>query len=223
MQFSESQALAEDIVVDLCKLGAFQFGNFKLLSGRSSPYYIELGDITSYGEGLARQVLRKIGSAMGQMILKSYGEVDKIVGVAYKGIPISTAITMETGIPSCYTRKDASQHGMAGSFVQGLMKNGDKLVIAADLVTTGENKLAALESIQSEASKRRIRVDVLGFACLFDREEGGRQELENRGLKFFALIPVTWGAEVLVKRGLLDEKYAQMIRNHVEKYGEASS
>jgi len=189
-----------------------------LLSGRESPYYIELGNLPSYDKGLAKKTLRKIATAMGLMIMQDFGQVDRIVGVAYKGIPISTAITMETGIPSCYTRRDVSQHGMTPAFVQGLMNNGDRIVMAADLITTGDSKVAALENIQGEAKKRRIKVNVLGVACLFDREEGGRQELEKRGLKVSALIPVTWGADVLVDKGLLDKRHSEAIRAHIAKY-----
>ena len=67
---------------------ALRFGNFKLKSGRESPYFFNAG---LFSDGAAAAVL---GQCYAAAILRSGIEFDMIFGPAYKGIPLATALVI---------------------------------------------------------------------------------------------------------------------------------
>src|SRR3546814_10254279 len=81
-----------------------------LKSGRKSPYFFNLGKISS---GMA---MRTLGAAYAQALAASGIEYDMLFGPAYKGIPLVTAVACaqaEQGldVPYAYNRKEAKDHG----------------------------------------------------------------------------------------------------------------
>ncbi|MFX0196053.1 MAG: orotate phosphoribosyltransferase [Candidatus Hodarchaeota archaeon] len=206
--------LKTELLIDLYKAGAIKFGTFTLKSGEISPYYIQLRELSSYKENVGKNILKKIGTTMGGLIYKNFPQVDRIVGVAYAGIPLVVAITLETGIPSCYTRKEIKTHGIS-RFIEGQIEHGDTLVIVDDLVTTGESKLEARETIQKESKKRKIAVEIKGVTCLFDREEGGIKFLAKEGLDCFAQFTISEAVKMLHKKNLLQEKEYHAVMDYV--------
>lgn len=206
--------LKTQLLVDLYKAGAIKFGTFTLKSGEISPYYIQLRELSSYKGNVGKNILKKIGAAMGRLIHENFPQVDRIVGIAYAGIPLAVSITLETGIPSCYTRKEIKMHGIS-RFIEGQMEHGDTLVIVDDLITTGESKLEAREAIYKESEKRKIKVEIKGITCLFDREEGGIEFLAKEGLDFYALFKISEVVQVLLERDLLQEEEYRAVLDYV--------
>jgi len=203
--------LKVELLVDLYNAGAIKFGTFTLKSGEISPYYIQLRELSSYERGVGRAILEKIGAAMGELIHENFPQVDRILGVAYSVIPLTAAITIETLIPSCYTRKEIKTHGIS-RFIEGQMKHGDVVVIVDDLVTTGASKLEAREAIEKESEKRKIGVEIKGITCLFDREEGGAEFLAKEDLDFYALFTISEAVRILREKNLLpEEKYKDVM------------
>jgi len=214
MTTQTENVLKTELLVDLYKVGAIKFGTFTLKSGEISPYYIQLRELSSYEGGVGQNIMKMIGAAMGGLIHENFPQVDRIVGVAYAGIPLAVAITIETGIPSCYTRKEIKTHGIS-RFIEGRIEHGDTLVIVDDLVTTGESKLEAKEAIQKESEKRKIAVEIKGITCLFDREEGGVEFLAKEGLDFCALFTISEAVLILHKKNLLQEKEYRAVLDYV--------
>ena len=101
-----------------------------LHSGMWSPFYIQLRELCSYPETLA-----KVGMALTILIREHAPHINRLVGVAFAGGPIATAISIESGIPACHTRKilgvrtDAemkqaiSAYGQH-SFLEGIIEDG---------------------------------------------------------------------------------------------------
>jgi orotate phosphoribosyltransferase len=173
-----------------------------LHSEKWSPFYIQLRGISSYPD--SKKTLHKIASAMGNMVKEEIPETSRMVGVAMAGIPIAIAITMITGIPSCYTRStpairkvkdfDAEIEKLKKKygeprFVEGEIASGDNLLIVDDLVTDFESKLIAKKFIDYECSKRQLDVTCNNVAVLFDREQGAKENARKVGMNLFSLIP----------------------------------
>lgn len=78
-------------------------------------------------------------------------------------------------------RKEAKSHG-AGGRVEGEVRAGTAVVIVEDTLTTGGSALKAV------AALRDVGATILGVLTLVDREEGGRQALEEEGLAVRALF-----------------------------------
>lgn len=167
-----------------------------------SPFYIQLRVINSLSN--SKEILEKVGTAMGNMIKEVAPETTKIVGVALAGIPLAVAITMCSGIPSCYTRsfpetrescdldesiREINKKYGEPKLVEGKLQNKDNLVIVDDLVTSFNSKLIAKKLIDYETARRQITVTCDKVAVLFDREQGAAANAQHYGMDLFSLIP----------------------------------
>ncbi|MCW1301299.1 MAG: hypothetical protein QW507_01970 [Candidatus Nanoarchaeia archaeon] len=93
-------------------------------------------------------------------------------------------------------------HGIE-SYVDGELRDGDRIGIVDDLITTAESKLEAKELIELEAKRRGIGVKVMGVFTVLDREQGGKEALEKEGLKLYSLLTIREMAKFLLEDGVL--------------------
>ncbi len=166
-----------------------------LMSGRWSPFYIQLRLLSSFPE-----TLRKVGAALSQLITEELPDITRLVGIAFAGVPIATAVSLHSGIPSCHTRKlvgvrtdedavraleDYGQHAL----VEGVLEDGDRLCIVDDLVTGLESKLVARRQILAEV-KRRGLTDITcdHILVVIDRQQGAARRAHDEGMSLHALI-----------------------------------
>jgi orotate phosphoribosyltransferase len=77
-------------------------------------------------------------------------------------------------------RKEAKAHG-TGRLIEGPFREGDRVAVIEDVITTGGSALRAAEAIRAAGGV------VTGVLALVDREEGGREALEGAGLPVLAL------------------------------------
>ena len=166
-----------------------------LHSGLWSPVYINLRHLGSYPA-----VFKKVGSALGEMIKNECNGVNKVVGIATAGVPISAAIGIEASLPCGYTRKiegvsnvdefrkKISEYGQH-AIVEGFFENGDEIVMADDLVTRMTSKLIAIEQFRAEMKRRNVNAKSNKILVLLDREQGAQKTAEANGLELFSLIP----------------------------------
>lgn len=113
-----------------------KFGSFTLKSGRVSPYFFNLGRISS---GAA---LRALGRAYAEALAENGIAFDLLFGPAYKGIPLAAAVAIGYAdlfgrdLPFAYNRKEAKAHGEGGVLV-GASVAGQRTVIVDDVLTAG--------------------------------------------------------------------------------------
>src|SRR5262245_26555151 len=122
--------------VQLClDLGVLRFGEFKLKSGRLSPYFFNAGLFNS-GRALA-----ELGRFYAQAIVAARTECDVLFGPAYKGIPLvsTTAVALADhharNLPWSFNRKVAKDHGEGGTIVGAPLKG--RVLIVDDVMTAG--------------------------------------------------------------------------------------
>lgn len=147
-------------------------GEFTLASGKRSTFYIDARLTTMSPEGLsiigplALSALQQIGWA-----------VDAIGGLTLGADPISYAISYASAntdhpLRAFTVRKEAKTHG-TGKLVEGPFKQGDRVAVIEDVLTTGGSALRAIDAVRAAAGT------VVGVLALVDREEGGRQAIEK--------------------------------------------
>ena len=167
-----------------------KFGQFTLKSGRISPYFFNLGKISS---GAA---LRALGRAYAEALLAHGVEFDLLFGPAYKGIPLAAAVSIAfaelTGrdVPFAYNRKEAKDHGEGGVLVGADVK-GARVVVVDDVLTAG-TALRESHALLSRAGGR----PVMAITAL-DRQEIGAngrsavaELVERTGLPVISLVTV---------------------------------
>lgn len=146
-----------------------RFGEFKLKSGRISPYFFNAG-LFNTGADLAR-----LGEFYAAAIQESGLSYDVIFGPAYKGIPIGTTVSValfnQFGLdkPVCFNRKEAKDHGEGGNLI-GSPLQGNVLLVD-DVITAGTAIREAMDIIAANGATLSAVVIAL------NRKERGKGEL----------------------------------------------
>src|SRR6202047_617135 len=122
---------------------ALRFGNFKLKSGRESPYFFNAG---LFSDGASAATL---GRCYADAILRSGVQFGMVFGPAYKGIPLATSLVIALSehhgrnVPYAFNRKEAKDHGEGGVVVGSPLCG--RVLIVDDVITAGT---AVRESLQ---------------------------------------------------------------------------
>ena len=156
-------------------------GHFTLASGKQSEYYIDARLTTMSPEGLSL-----IGPMALSILRKSGWAIDAVGGLTLGADPISYAVSYASAISGnplrAFTvRKEAKAHG-TGRQIEGPFKEGDRVAVIEDVITTGGSALRAIHAVSAANGI------VSGVLALVDREEGGREAIERAGTKVLSLV-----------------------------------
>ena len=167
-------------LLDLLAARSARRGTFTLASGKQSDLYIDCRLTTMHPEGLSL-----IGPLGLQALADNGWRADSVGGLTLGADPVSYAIAYASqlaGAPvrAFTVRKEAKTHG-TGKVIEGAFEAADRVVVIEDVITTGGSALRAVESIRAAGAT------VLGVLAVVDREEGGREAIEQAGLKVAAL------------------------------------
>jgi len=130
--------------------GVLRFGEFKLKSGRLSPYFFNAGLFDS-GDALAR-----LGRWYARTAVDSGIAFDMVFGPAYKGIPLATvtaaALAEHHGrdLRYCFNRKEAKDHGEGGALIGARLEG--RVLIVDDVITAGTAIREAVGIIRSHGA-----------------------------------------------------------------------
>lgn len=149
----------------LLEHNALKFGEFKLKSGRVSPYFFNLG-VFNTGKSL-----HTLGHYFAHALLDAGFKHDVLFGPAYKGIPLvcSTAIALyqehQRDTPYCFNRKQKKEYGDGGDLV-GTPLHGN-VVMFDDVITAGTTVRETIKLVD------HYKATLSGIVIAFDREERG--------------------------------------------------
>lgn len=204
----QAGALERELAVALADIGAVKFGEFTLASGKKSPVYVDLRLLVSY-PGVLRLVAHAYAELLERELAAGGQSFDVVLAaIPYAALPIGTAVSLETGLPLVYPRKEAKAHG-TGRAVEGEFQPGDRAIVLDDVITTGGSKLQAIEPLASAGLK------VEDVVVLIDREQGGRAELEAAGYRLHAVLCLTDMLDVLLEAGRIDARQRQAVLEYL--------
>lgn len=146
-------------------------GEFTLRSGRKSNYYFD-----KYRFETCPALLKPVARALAAMLPEG---VDRLAGAAVGGVPLATAVALETGLPFVIVRKESKGHG-TGNRIEGPMDGGDHIVLVEDVVTTAGAALSAMQAL------REAGAGTVSALVVLDRQEGADEA--------FAAADVPWQA-----------------------------
>lgn len=168
-------------LIDLIRERALKFGDFTLVSGKKSTYYLDGKQITLHSAGV-----RLVGQ--GLLDLLKDVEFDAIGGMSIGADPIVGGVLAVAGeegkdLAGFMVRKEAKEHGTK-KYVEGPVQPGDKVVIIDDVVTTGGSALQAADRLID------FGCEVIMMVGIIDRMQGGAQNCEKRNLPFRTLLTI---------------------------------
>ena len=172
-QFDTHLSLLAD---ELLSAGCIKFGEFTLKSGLQSPIYIDLRQIITYPK-----LLEQIGQAY--LPILEHLHFDRIAGLPYAAIPITTAISLRGNYPMIYPRKEVKTYGTRAE-IEGEYHAGETVVVIDDLATTGGSKFEAIEKLTGAG------LVVKDIVVLVDRQSGARESLEQAGYSMHAVLTI---------------------------------
>lgn len=128
---------------------------FTWASGWKSPVYCDNRKILSYPH-----VRDYVKSELANTVMENFPEAESLAGVATAGIPHGALAADLLRLPFIYVRSKPKGHGLSNQ-IEGVLTEGQKVVVIEDLVSTGMSSLEAVQAL------RNAGADVIGMCALF--------------------------------------------------------
>lgn len=202
--------------------GVLTFGEFTLKSGRKAPYFINTGNYKT-GAQLAR-----LGEYYAECIVDNGIEGETLVGPAYKGIPlaVTTAVALWNNhgkdLNYCFDRKEVKDHGEGGLFVGKQLKDGEKVILVEDVMTSGKALREMLPKLEAAA-----KVNVTGMVISVDRQEKAlnsdlsavQEAYREFGIKVYSIVTME---DIIsaIEEGIIEgRQYLEKMKEYRAVYG----
>ncbi len=179
------------LVTSLYKIGAIKFGHFTLKSGQTSSIYVNLRQVISYPE-----LLRAIANLLWEKIRSC--RFDSLCGVPYTALPIATCMSLQHSVPMLIRRKEKKDYGTKQK-IEGVFKKGEHCLIIEDVVTSGGSIIETAADLEEEGIK------ITDAAVLIDREQGGKENLNQKKYKMHAALTLSEVLQILSDSNLISE------------------
>ena len=168
---------------------------FTWASGIKSPIYCDNRLTISYPE-----VRKRIAKGIADIIREKYPETEVIAGTATAGIPHAAWIAEELNL-----RSKPKDHGR-GKQIEGVLAEGQKVVLIDDLLSTGGSVLKAVDAAKNEGA------DVLGVCGIFSYQLSKLDDnFKAYNLSYATLTNYTELIEVAEENDYIEEKQKEIL------------
>jgi len=189
--------------------GCLRFGSFKIKSGATSPYYIDLARVLA-----APQQLEVIAQAAADKIKQIAAEepIDKLASIELKGALIVPSIAIKLNLPCVIVRKEDKAYGVTGRTAGADVAKGDNILFFDDVVSEGLSKVEGVKPLQE------LGATVKHMLVVVNREHGGKEKLEKLGYKVHALAKITELVPSLYKNQRITKVQADAVLDYVKSF-----
>jgi len=148
-------------------------GTFTLRSGQIATEYFD-----KYRFEADPTLLADIAEAMVPLLPV---DTEVLAGLELGGVPIATALSLRTGIPAAFVRKEAKAYGTA-RLAEGADIDGKRVTVIEDVITTGG------QVVISTGQLRALGAVVHHVVCVIDRSPDHGAALGDDGLAMTSLL-----------------------------------
>jgi uridine monophosphate synthetase len=189
--------------------GCLKFGSFKIKSGATSPYYIDLARVLS-----APQQLCVIAEAASEKIkqIMAADKIDKLASIELKGALIAPSIACNLNLPCIIVRKEDKAYGVTGRIAGADVNKGDNILFFDDVVSEGLSKVEGIKPLQAQGG------NVIHLLVVVNREHGGKEKLEKLGYKVHALAKISDIVDSLSRDKHISKEQADKVLDYVKNF-----
>jgi uridine monophosphate synthetase len=189
--------------------GCLKFGSFRIKSGAISPYYIDLARLLSSPTQLS--VVAEAAAKQVRQIMVS-DKIDKLASIELKGALIIPSIAAQVSLPCIIVRKEAKEYGVTGRIAGADVAKGDNILFFDDVISEGLSKIEGIKPLQE------LGGNVTHLLVVVNREQGGKEKLENLGFKVHALAKVSELAQSLYNNKHISKKQIDEVLTFVTNF-----
>ncbi|MCL2208719.1 MAG: orotate phosphoribosyltransferase [Treponema sp.] len=165
----------------LRETGAMLEGHFLLSSGRHSDRYFQCAKLLQYPEK-AQAVFEDVVIKIKEDIKNGKLKIDFVAGPAMGGIIAAWEIARQLSLPAIFTERD--ENGVMSVRRGFEVKNGQNVLIAEDVVTTGKSSLECAAALEKSGAV------ISSLACIVDRRS---EEASDILWPFYPSVRLTAG------------------------------
>ncbi len=148
-------------------------GTFELRSGVTATEYFD-----KYRFESDPKLLRAIAQHLAPFVPP---DTEILAGLELGGVPIATAMSLETGLPAAFVRKQAKPYGTR-RLAEGIDIAGRRVLVVEDVATSGG------QIVLSTAELRALGATVSKAVCVIDRDSGASEALSRIDVGLSALF-----------------------------------
>lgn len=140
---------------------------FTLASALPSPTYIDCRKLISYP-----RIRSTLMDFMAITVMRNAGleAFDNIAGGETAGIPFAALVAERMGLPMTYVRKKPKGYGR-NARIEGVMGEGDRVLLVEDLTTDGGSKLSFVDAIRDTGASCAHTAVIFYYGIFPDTEK----------------------------------------------------
>ena len=157
--------MLDKLIIELFNKKCIRFGKFKLKDGSESKIYIDLKNIIAYPY-ILNIIIKEINKKLSVI------ECDRIMGIPYGGIVLSSCLCSTYNIPMILVRKEKKQSGLK-KYIEGEYRDNDRCVIIEDTITTGYSAIEYINKL------KRYKLSIKDLIVICDRRVGNKYNFDD--------------------------------------------
>ncbi|MGE5554848.1 MAG: orotate phosphoribosyltransferase [Methanocella sp.] len=191
----------------LYQSGCIKFGSFKIKSGAISPYYIDMARVLA-----APKQLDILAEVAAQKIREIPDPINKLASIELKGALIIPSIGIKLNLPCVIVRKEEKAYGVTGRIAGADIAKGDNVLFFDDVISEGLSKIEGIKPLTE------LGANVKHMLVVVNREQGGKEKLEQLGYKIHALAKITDIVHSLETSKHISEEEANKVLDYVQGF-----
>jgi orotate phosphoribosyltransferase len=189
--------------------GCLKFGSFKIKSGATSPYYIDMARVLSAPQQLC--ILAE-GAAEKIKEITATERIDKLASIELKGALIVPSIACKLNLPCVIVRKEEKAYGITGRIAGADVDKGDSVLFFDDVISEGLSKVEGIKPLQE------LGATVKHILVVVNREQGGKENLEKLGYRVHALAKISDIVASLSKDKHISKEQADKVLDYIKQF-----
>ncbi len=147
VQLTELPALIAQNLLEIEAVALRPNEPFTWTSGIKSPIYCDNRLTMTYPE-----IRDLIAEGFATLIREHYPETEVVAGTSTAGIPHAAWVAQKLNLPMVYIRDKAKGHGKQNQ-IEGRVKEGQKVIVIEDLISTGGSSLKAALAVREAGAE----------------------------------------------------------------------